>query len=142
MQFYERRKGTRFKRAYSMFSRKLVCLGAPFLVAILSMPTLHGQTTAQLSGAVTDSTGALIPGATVTLVNEATKDIRVVTTNNDGLFTFPALLPATYTLKVTAKNFEPKNLTGIELHGGDQRAVPALTLATGSETQTVTVQAI
>ena len=51
------------------------------------------------------------------------------------------MLPSSYTIKVTAKGFEPKSLTGLILHAGDERAVPALTLAIGSETQTVTVEA-
>jgi hypothetical protein len=111
------------------------------LLLILAMPALHAQTTAQISGLVTDNTGAVIPGATVTLVNEATQDTRVVTSNGDGLYSFPALLPSTYTIKITAKGFEPKNLTGLVLHAGDERAIPALALAIGSENQTVTVQA-
>jgi hypothetical protein len=108
---------------------------------LLFLPAMHGQTTAQLSGVVTDPTGAIVPGATVTLVNEATQDSRVVVTNGAGLYSFPALLPSSYTLKVTAKGFEPKDLTGIILHAGDQRAVPAFVLTLGSETETVTVQA-
>src|ERR1700761_6545115 len=108
---------------------------------LFALPALHAQTTAQISGIVTDTTGAVIPGATVTLVNEATQDTRVVKSNGDGLYSFPALLPSSYTIKVTAKGFEPKNLTGLVLHAGDERAVPALALVIGSETQTVTVQA-
>ncbi|WP_182277628.1 carboxypeptidase regulatory-like domain-containing protein [Granulicella sp. 5B5] len=111
------------------------------LLLLLGLPALHAQTTAQLSGTVTDPSGALVPGAKVELVNEATQDARVVTTNNAGLYSFPALLPSTYTLKVSAKGFEPKNLTGIELHAGDQRTVPAFALTLGSESQTVTVEA-
>ena len=119
-------------------------LGAGLLAALLllfALPALHAQTTAQISGTVTDTTGAVIPGATVTLINEATQDTRVVKSNGDGLYSFPALLPSSYTIKVTAKGFEPKSLTGLILHAGDERAVPALTLAIGSESQTVTVEA-
>jgi Carboxypeptidase regulatory-like domain len=121
---------------------KRLCLGITLLALMLfCLPALHAQTTAQLSGVVTDPTGAVVPGATVTLVNEATQDARVVTTNSAGLYSFPALLPSSYTLKVTAKGFEPKNLTGIILHAGDQRAVPAFALTLGAETQMVTVEA-
>jgi hypothetical protein len=116
-------------------------LGTCLVALLVLLPALHAQTTAQLSGTVTDNTGAIIPGASVTLQNEASKDTRVVTTNDSGIFSFPALLPATYTLKVTAKGFEAKDLTGIELHGGDQRSVPAFALSAGAETQTVTVEA-
>ncbi len=111
------------------------------LMLLFALPALHAQTTAQISGTVTDNTGAVIPGATVTLVNEATQDTRVVQANGGGLYSFPALLPSSYTIKVTAKGFEPKSLTGLVLHGGDERAVPAFALAIGSETQTVTVEA-
>ncbi len=111
------------------------------LLLLFAMPALHAQTTAQISGLVTDTTGAVIPGATVTLVNEATQDTRVVKSNGSGLYSFPALLPSSYTIKVAAKGFEPKNLTGLVLHAGDERSVPTFALAIGSEAQTVTVEA-
>ena len=57
------------------------------------------------------------------------------------MYAFPALVPGTYTVKVEAKSFQSKEVTGIELHAGDVRSVPALTLAVGSETATVTVEA-
>jgi len=76
---------------------KWLSLGAALfatLLLIVAMPALHAQTTAQISGLVTDTTGAVIPGATITLVNEATQDTRVVKSNSDGLYSFPALLPS------------------------------------------------
>ena len=72
-------------------------LGAGLLATLLllfALPALHAQTTAQISGVVTDNTGAVIPGASVALVNEATQDTRVVKSNGDGLYSFPALLPS------------------------------------------------
>jgi hypothetical protein len=110
-------------------------------VMMFSAPALHAQTTAQISGTVTDGTGAAIPGAKVSLVNEATQDTRIVTTNGVGLYSFPALLPSSYTIKVTAKGFTQKDLTGLVLHAGDERTVPAFQLAVGSDNQTVTVEA-
>src|ERR1700733_8654113 len=59
-------------------------LGAGLLATLLllfALPALHAQTTAQISGIVTDNTGAVIPGANVALVNEATQDTRVVKSN-------------------------------------------------------------
>jgi hypothetical protein len=123
---------------------KWLTLGAgvvAMLLLLFAMPALHAQTTAQISGLITDNTGAVIPGATVTLVNEATQDTRVVTSNGAGLYSFPALLPSSYTLKVTAKGFDPKTLTGLVLHAGDERSVPAFALSIGTDTQTVTVSA-
>ncbi len=121
--------------------QKFLRFGACLIALLVLLPALHAQTSAQLSGTVTDNTGAIIPGATVSIVNEASKDTRVVVTNDSGIFSFSALSPATYTLQVTAKGFQSSNLTGIELHGGDQRSVPPLALAAGAETQTVTVEA-
>jgi len=102
---------------------------------------IHAQTTAQLTGTVTDPSGGVIPNAQVTLVDEATGTSRAIVTNGDGLYAFPALVPGSYTVKVTAKGFQPKEITGIVLHAGDARTVPALSLTIGSENTTVTVNA-
>ncbi len=111
------------------------------LLLLIATSAMQAQTTAQISGTVTDTTGAVIPGATVALVNEATQDTRMVKTNGAGLYSFPALLPSSYTIKVTAKGFQPKNLTGLILHAGDERAIPAFSLTIGAQSQAVTVSA-
>lgn len=107
----------------------------------LSAPRLCAQTTATISGTAQDPTGAVIPGAQVSLINEATQDTRVATTNDAGLFAFPSLVPGTYSVKVTAKGFIAKELTGIVLNAGDSRTIPGITLAVGSASESVTVQA-
>ena len=63
---------------------------------LLTLPAgaLAQTTSGQISGSVLDSSGQVIVGATVTLRNEATADMRVITTNGD--FLFPALGPGTY----------------------------------------------
>jgi len=108
---------------------------------LLSVPLTHAQTTAQLTGTVQDTSGANIPGAQVTLTDEATRLTRIVQTNRQGLYAFPSLVPGTYTVKAEAKSFQPKEVTGIVLHAGDVRSVPAFGLMVGSETTTVTVEA-
>lgn len=116
----------------------------PLFVAILclSVPNVgHAQVTATLTGTVQDAQGGVIPNAKVTLTNEATKESRVENTNAAGLYAFPSLIPGTYDLKAAAKGFEAKVVTGIVLNAGDTREVPALALAVGSETLTVTVSA-
>jgi hypothetical protein len=115
-----------------------------FLTAILALvctSNLGAQTTATLSGTVEDPTGKAIVNAKVTLVNEATKESRSLQSNGTGLYVFPALVPGTYTVKAAVKGFKAKEETGIELHGGDNRTVPAFVLAVGSEEETVTVSA-
>jgi hypothetical protein len=108
---------------------------------LLSVPMTHAQTTAQLTGVVQDSSGAMIPGASVTLTDQSNGITRVVPTNHTGLFAFPSLVPGTYTVKVTAKSFSPKEVTGIVLHAGDVTAIPAISRVVGSESATVTVEA-
>ena len=117
----------------------LPLLGVALLV--VCTPRLQAQTTAQLTGTVIDPTGGVIPNAQVTLLNEATGTPRVVQTNDEGLYAFPALTPGSYTVKVVAKGFQPKEITGIVLHAGDTRAVPPFALTVGSESTTVTVNA-
>lgn len=123
-------------------SVRRTCGALLFVTAFLLLsPVGYAQTTATLSGTVQDPSGGVIPGAQVTVINEATQDSRVTVTNAAGLFAFPSMKPGTYTVKGTAKGFNPKQITGIVLHGGDQRQVPDFSLAVGTAAQTVTVQA-
>lgn len=114
-------------------------IGLVFL-SLAVTPAL-AQTTAQLTGTVQDPSGGVIPGAQVTLIDDATQNSRVVQTNGEGLYAFPALLPGTYTLKVAANGFQQKELTGIVLHAGDERTIPAFSLTVGSASTTITVNA-
>jgi Carboxypeptidase regulatory-like domain len=108
---------------------------------LLSLPLTHAQTTAQLTGTVQDASGGVIPGAQVTLTDEATGAARVVETNGQGLYAFPATVPGTYTIKVSAKSFQLKELTGLAVHAGDQLAIPVFSLTVGTASVTVTVSA-
>jgi hypothetical protein len=103
--------------------------------------TLKAQVTATLSGTVQDQSGSVIPNAQVTLTNQATSERRVVETNGSGLYAFPSLVPGTYDVKVTAKGFEAKVVTGIVLNASEERTIPAFSMTVGSESQTVTVSA-
>ncbi len=111
------------------------------LIGLAVPSALRAQVTATLSGTVEDQSGGVIPGANVTLTNEATKFATVVTTNGAGLYAFPSLTPGTYDLKAAAKGFKAKEVTGIVLNAGDVKTVPALDLIVGAESQTVTVSA-
>src|SRR3989441_13014752 len=74
--------------------------------------------TGQITGAVTDPSGAVIAGATVTLTNPATKMQRETATNIDGLFNLPALPPGVYNLQVDARGFPKQVRENIELQVG------------------------
>ncbi len=64
------------------------------------------QTLGEISGLVSDSTGAVVAGASVTVTNTATAAARDVKTNESGLFSFPALNPGNYEIKVSASGFK------------------------------------
>ena len=80
---------------------------------------LWGQApTGQMTGTVTDPSGASVVGASVVLVNPATNIRRATVTNEDGLFNLPALPPGVYNLEIEAKGFAKQIREGIELQVG------------------------
>ena len=105
-----------------------------------STSAAHAQTTASISGTVQDPSGAVIPGALVTLTNEATNESHKIESNGAGLYAFPSLSPGKYSLKAAAKGFKARQVTGIVVNAGDALS-PVLTLTVGSEATTVTVSA-
>ncbi|MGD0912383.1 MAG: carboxypeptidase-like regulatory domain-containing protein, partial [Terracidiphilus sp.] len=111
------------------------------IVAACSIMSANAQLTATLSGTVTDPSGAALPGAKITLINEASHEVRPATANADGYFTYPFLNPGTYDLKIEAPGFKSLERSGIKLNLEDNIAVPKLALAVGSAQETVTVAA-
>jgi hypothetical protein len=124
-------------------SRARLLASLPLLFCFLAVaPALHAQVTATVSGTVTDPKGALIVGAKVTVIDEATGDVRASVTNKQGVYSVPNLNPSTYTVKVAAPGFAPKEITGIELHSDDVIKVPTFALAIGRVTDSVTVTSV
>jgi len=125
-------------------SQKWIAVLPLFVLALLvfGLPTaLRAQVTATLTGTVEDQSGGVIPGAQVTLTNEATKFATVNTSNSVGLYAFPSLTPGTYDIRASAKGFKAAEVTDIVLNAGDSKTIPALSLTVGAETQTVTISA-
>lgn len=82
------------------------CLLGIFLFVFTSVTYLLGQSVmTQITGTVTDSNGAVIPGVEVELTNPATNDSRKVITDKSGQFTFANVSPGIYKVKFTAKSF-------------------------------------
>ena len=96
-------------------------------------------TTATLGGTVTDSTGAIIRKAQVTLKNEASGDERNAPSNDSGAFSFSAVPSGTYDVTITAEGFRPYSQTGIHLDPGDTRSVRDIKLSAGAVTEAVEV---
>jgi hypothetical protein len=72
-------------------------------------------TTADLSGTVTDSSKALVPGATVRVTNRATGLERTATTDRDGRYFIPALPPGTYTVRASLTGFDTQVFESVEV---------------------------
>src|SRR6266699_1970963 len=79
--------------------------------------------TATLSGTVQDQNGAIVPGASVVVLNKATGLRREVTTNEEGSFTVPLLPPNTYSVTVRRDGFAPVEAKDLVLNVGDQKAL-------------------
>ena len=69
---------------------------------------VSAQTLGEITGEVTDPSGAITPGASVTATNMATNIARVTRTNEAGIYSFPALVPGTYQVKVEAPGFQQR----------------------------------
>lgn len=98
----------------------------------------HAQGRATISGTITDQTGAVVPGAAVSAVNDATQQVYRTKSGSGGSYIFPALEPGEYTLTAEAAGFEKFVQTGIRLQV-DQNQNSPIRLGLGRTTQQVVV---
>lgn len=119
-------------------SRPLLSVVLVFAAAVATLGQSSGSAT--LRGRVTDPTGAVIAKIDVTLTNEATKDERKTKTNDEGIYLFTSLVPATYTLKVEGSGFKTYHQTSVALSPSDTRGLDVL-MEVGQTSESVTVNA-
>jgi hypothetical protein len=93
---------------------------------------------ATLRGTVHDGTGSIVSGATVVVQNNGTGIVHTTTTNNTGDYVVLQLPPATYTVTVSQKGFDPSKFTNIILNV-DQEARADATLSIGNVAQQIEV---
>jgi hypothetical protein len=112
------------------------------LATLLTMlPPLRGQTVnSMIEGLVTDSTGAVIPGAAVVLTNVDTHVAQTTETNDAGRYAYPSVPPGLYSLKVSKQGFESYLLDRFKVVVA-QRPTENVVLKVGSIAQLVTVTA-
>ncbi len=118
--------------------RFVICVAT--LLAVPCGLFAQAGATGSILGTVTDSTGAVIPGAKVTVTNTATGVAFNTTTSSAGDYLAPALQPGTYSVSATSKGFQKSVTTGFVL-SVDQKIRVNLTLKAGEVTSTVTVSA-
>ena len=94
-----------------------------------------------VTGTVTDEQGLALPGATIELVNEGTATVRPLTSESNGAFTFSAVDPATYTLKVTMQGFRAVERRGIQLRSRETLKIGTIALKVGEFSEVMTVVA-
>lgn len=109
------------------------------LLALVPVRSIGQELEGTFTGTVTDTTGAVIPHATITITLNGGGESRVVETDGQGNFTATNLPAGTYTVNVSAANFESFSDKGVVLNVAQKRAVNAQ-LKAGSTTQTVVVQ--
>ena len=86
-------------------SRVTICGILMVLASCVSMTAQNVVLTGSLGGRVTDSSGALVPGASVVVRNLATGVEQTADTNHDGLYRFPVVMPGTYSITASLKGF-------------------------------------
>jgi hypothetical protein len=105
---------------------------------VLASVGARAQGYGTISGTVTDPTGAVVSSASVTAIQTQSGTEMKAVTGKDGRYTFPALLPAPYSVSVSSPGFEAKKETGIVLQANQALTVNVV-LKIGAETSTVTV---
>src|SRR5450755_1118873 len=122
----------------------LACLFVVVLTLSLQIvwivPATAQVSGATLSGVVTDEQTGPVASATISIKNTGTSVAREVSTNSDGIYSAPNLLPGNYELTVTATGFQTLTQKGVTLTVGGQQALN-ITLKVGSLSQTVEVNA-
>src|SRR5829696_4170598 len=129
------------ERAWASFGR----VAAVFLVSVALVSGLPRGAAAQavtgtIVGTVSDSTGAVVGGAKVTITNTGTGLTRTYTTDKAGEYTAPSLPTGTYLVTAEMTNFKTAALSGVEL-GVSQRVKIDVTLELGNMTESVTIEA-
>lgn len=112
------------------------------LVFLLSSLLCFGQlNSGTVSGTVTDSSDAVIQGATITLTNERNGDVRKTTSNGLGTFTMPGIPAGLYTLRVEMGGFQTFERKSMTMTSNEYKAAGTIQLTLGSTAEVVSVEA-
>ncbi len=122
------------KRSISSIARSSVLL----ILLGVSVASAWAVTGGSISGTVKDASGAVIPGATVTLVNVDLKTTFHVTSDAQGLYSFPVVPVGKYELTIEAAGFAPEKKTGLQVDTDSALRIDA-TLQISGQTETVSV---
>lgn len=117
-----------------------VCRAALALALLLSIPAAAQSDRGTLTGTIQDASGAVIPGAKVTLQNTQTGVSFSAPTNAAGGYTVPQLQPGVYNVRAEKDGFRPASVNGVNLNASATVGVDA-TLEVGAAAQAIEVSA-
>jgi hypothetical protein len=123
------------QRSQILVSRA-ICVISLFLFTTVA----HAQYRASIQGVVTDTQGAVIQGATVTLTDKQTNRTVTATSNANGIYNFNALPPSNYTVTAEKSGFKTRTLDNYSPVAEQANALN-LELEAGAQTETITVSA-
>ena len=124
----------------SLHPRSLACF-VVLVATIFLLSNASAQTTAgSISGTIVDPQNAVVPNASVAARNEEQNSIDHATSDEQGHFVFPVLLPGSYTIAVEAPGFKTFQRTGIVLNANSVLTVDQIHLVVGGTEQTIQVQ--
>src|SRR5438093_2277951 len=111
-------------------------MGKLLLLLLAGMLPLSAQTAAGLTGTLTDSTGAIVPDARVTVISAETGARREAVSNDAGLYQFSLLPPGSYSISVQREGFKQVTQEGVRLEV-NQTARIDFVLQVGAVSETV-----
>jgi hypothetical protein len=122
-------------------TRSFVAMLVVFAGLVASLGLASAQSTsASVSGRITDSSGAALPGVEVTLKNVDTESSQRTTSNGEGFYSFPTVAPGNYLMNVHKQSFRSVSVTGITLDLQDKLS-RNFVLPVGSISESITVTA-
>ena len=110
------------------------------LLLLLASVTVFAQANSEVTGIVTDQSGAVVPGASITITDPANGTVKTTVSRATGLYSIPGLNPSSYTLKVTATGFQAYEQRSLTVNVSSTVRVD-IKMTLGAATETVTVEA-
>ena len=142
MAAFREAKVTTGQRRSGWFQLTLVLVAVFAVVAAMSTPQLSAQVRrGSLSGTVVDPSGAVIPGAQVSLKSDATGVAVTTVSNGSGYFVFASVEPGSYTVSIKAQGFSGWEAKGVTFNQAENRTLPNVVLKLGASTETVEISA-
>ncbi len=110
------------------------------VVLLIALPVLRlcAQQFGEITGTVTDSSGAVISGTQIRVTNTATQQVRTATSNDTGVYTIPYLVPGSFTVRAEKSGFKVTTQSGVDVRVGDVARID-FQLEVGEMTQQVEV---